>query len=27
MRTMNPYIAPTFGAGYGIGNYYRDNNR
>lgn len=27
MRTMSPYIMPTFGAGYGIGNYYRDNNR
>lgn len=27
MRTMNPYIMPTFGAGYGIGNYYRNNNR
>lgn len=27
MKTMSPYIMPTFGAGYGIGNYYRDNNR
>lgn len=27
MRTMNPYIMSTFGAGYGIGKYYKDNNR
>ena len=27
MRTMSPYIMPTFGAGYGIGKYYKDNNR
>lgn len=27
MRTMSPYIMSTFGAGYGIGKYYKDNNR